>query len=364
MKNIILGLSIAMVSLGCFATEGVITSLEDMTTESNKKGFFKIPQYRVVSVPGNLPFVDVGSIQFYKADRKPSAAIGLSKGGSYILESKIESKCDLDNCLKDIRDGLVLLKDKAENLVEARINLSKAQYEGKEDSELKAEYKKTKEDFQNFHVSVLNKINQSGVIIYRWNAKKSNNSSLKLSSIFGLGKKEDKTYSGFALVSGLRTATLFVGKDLLETRCDLAHSSKYSNRYELTTYVAQAKYIIYVTEYDLQQVVDSKLEASYSQLSNPSKTLKELDKIEINNILSKAQNLSNTGIISGVKRDYIEVNWGDGNLAKDAAAQGILDKLNEWHTFYSVQSDLTDIMKMMDKGKFNNIKCDNLKTVS
>lgn len=358
MREFFVGFSIAMISAGCFATDGVITSLEDMTTESNKIGLIKVPQYRVVSVPGNLPFVDASSIQFYKANRKPSAAIGLSKGNSYILESKVESKCNVA-CLNIIKQGLVILKDKAENLVEAKLNLTKAQYYNKDEQVLLSEYKTAKESFQSYHEEVLNKINDSGVIIYRWNAKKSNNSSLKLSTLFGFGQKEDKTYSGFALISGLRTATLYVGKDLLDARCDLIEWSRYRNRYELTTYVAQANHIIYVTEYDLQKVVDTKLKASYQQLANLPKTLKEIDKIEIDNVLSKAQNLSNTGIISGVKRDYKPVNWGANltDLADGGVAQNELDKLNEWHTFYAVQSDLSDTMKMIGKDKFNHKNC-------
>ena len=69
---------------GCCSTGGLITSLEDLTTESSKEGRIKVPQYRVISVPGILPFADAGSLQFYKPKRKPSTAIGLSHGNSYI----------------------------------------------------------------------------------------------------------------------------------------------------------------------------------------------------------------------------------------------------------------------------------------
>lgn len=115
--------SLGLVLGGCSSTGGMITSLEDLTTESSKEGWSKVPQYRVISVPGILPFADAGSLQFYKPKRKPSSAIGLSNGDSYIMQSVIDSECD-EVCLSTIRDNLLLLRGKAEALVEARVNLT------------------------------------------------------------------------------------------------------------------------------------------------------------------------------------------------------------------------------------------------
>ncbi|MCG8345201.1 MAG: hypothetical protein MI685_08610 [Chlorobiales bacterium] len=118
-------LSLVFVVAGCSSTSGLITSLEDLTTESRKEGMFKLPQYRVISVPGILPFADAGSLQFYMPRRKPSTSIGLSDSySSYVLESVIDGECNQNKFLT-IRDNLMRLREKAENFVESKINLTK-----------------------------------------------------------------------------------------------------------------------------------------------------------------------------------------------------------------------------------------------
>lgn len=341
---------------GCASKSGLITSLEDLTTESIKEGSFKIPQYRVLSIPGLLPFPEPGSLQFFKPQRRPASAIGLSNSSdSYVIQSIIESECDED-CLSKIRDNLLLVRGKAEALVEARIKLTKLAStppsEGSAASiidtyknnltEADSNYSKIRQELDSEHQKTLGSINKNGILIYRWNSNSNKNGSLGLGDIFGASGNKNETYSGFALVSGLRTASLYVGRDIVEfwkNRLDI--QSYYSNRFELTTYVMQAKHIIYIAEYDLQSMVSAKLKASYAQLSNLSETIKGLDRIEIDAALSKVSNLSNMGIVGNIKRTTRIVDW--------KKPLGILDlkDLDGWQTFYSVESDLTDLIKML-----------------
>ena len=59
MKTYLSNLTIFILSViilqGCGSNGGLITSLEDLTTESSKEGFAKVPRYRVVSIPGLHP---------------------------------------------------------------------------------------------------------------------------------------------------------------------------------------------------------------------------------------------------------------------------------------------------------------------
>jgi hypothetical protein len=355
--NAVLACSVFLLG-GCASTGGLITSLEDLTTESSKEGLRKIPQYRVISVPGTLPFAEPGTLHFYKSQRKPSSAIGLSHGDSYVMQSVIESECD-EKCLSSIRDNLLLLRGKAEALVEDRINLTKVianrPPEGSDASGIntykqtveaaRSKYSKTRQELDSKHQDVLKSINKNGILTYRWNSSLNKNGSLGLGKIFGVSGSKNETHSGFALVSGLRTATLYVGRDLIKAWKQLDTESKYSNRFELTTHVMQAKYIIYITEYDLQSMVNAKLKASYAQLANLPETIKGLDQIEIDAALSKVANLSNMGVFGKLRRTTRKVDW--------TQPSGILklEDLDGWLTFYSVESDLTDMIQMLSENK-------------
>jgi hypothetical protein len=345
---------------GCASTGGLITSLEDLTTELSKEGLSKVPQYRVVSVPGILPFADVGSLQFYKPKRKPSSAIGLSNNNSYVMQTIIESECH-EECLIIIRDNLLLLRAKAEAVVEARINLTRVSalvpLDGADSAKIdaynqsvsaaKTAYSTARKDLDDKHQEVLKSINENGILIYRWSSIVSKKGSLGLGDMLEVSGSKNETYNGFALVSGLRIATMFVGNDLVSAWSNLNTDSNYSNRFEITTCVMQAQHIVYVTEYDLLGMIEAKLKASYAQLANLSETIKNLDRIEINAALSKVANLSNMGVLGKCKREKRDVDW-----SKPA---GILDlsALNGWQTFYSVQSDLTDLMELLSDNKNN-----------
>ncbi len=358
-KKITVLVFVNILLVGCSSKAGLITSLEDLTTEAKKEGWSKVPQYRVISVPGILPFANVGSLQFYKPKRKPSSVIGLSNtDNSYVMESIIESECN-ETCLLTIKNNLLLLKGKAETLVEAKINLTRvveiSPPEGADATKItsynqavtnaRTQFSTAKNELNISYNTVVQSINKNGILIYRWNSNSGNNGALKLGDIFGVSGNKSETYSGFALISGLRTATLYLGKDIASNGTALNKESNYSNRFELTTYVMQAKHIIYTTEYDLQSMMNAKLEASYAQLKNLPETIKNLDKIEINIALSKVTNLSNMGILGKVKRTAKNVLW------DQPAGITTLTDLNGWQTFYSVESDLNDLIDMLKESQ-------------
>lgn len=209
----------------------------------------------------------------------------------------------------------------------------------------KSTYSTARSELDAKHQEVVKSINKNGILIYRWNSSTKRNGSLKLGEILGVSGSKNETYGGFALVSGLRTATLFAGKDLIEAWNELNAESNYSNRFELTTHVMQAKHIIYITEYDLMGMINAKLKASYAQLANLSETIKDLDRIEINAALSKVSNLSNMGVLGKSVRTTRDVDW-----TKPAGISN-LSALDGWQTFYSVESDLTDLIEMLSENQ-------------
>jgi len=184
MKTYLSNLTIFILSViilqGCGSSGGLITSLEDLTTESSKEGFAKVPQYRVVSIPGLLPFVEGGSLHFYKARRRPSSAIGLSVDKSYVMESVIKSECD-SKCLAEIRDNLLKLRSKAETVIEARIKLTEVIASAPEDKTqadlytaykddkqiAQTEYTNIRNDLDRLHQDVVKSMNHDGLLVFR-----------------------------------------------------------------------------------------------------------------------------------------------------------------------------------------------------
>jgi hypothetical protein len=338
------GFSVIFASLaGCTTTGGLITSLEDLTTESVAEGFFKIPQERVASIPGWLPFADVGGLYFYKAQRKPAAAIGLSPGDSFELVSEIPGECD-DDCLLKIRDNITELDIDAQTLVQTRVDLSARQSDARADAkaveEAKTNYKKAQDKFNESYKKVVLAIRKNGVLIYRWATNSSQSEGLTAGSFVNTSAKQEQKRNGFALVNGIRTKTLFIGEDMLKGWKKLDTDSRFANRFLMTTYVMQTRNILYGSVSDLSTFAHAKVQASYQDLMNAPELLK-LTQIEIEMTLAKISNLSNIGMMGKMSRKTNAVNWDEGvDLQKRLAT-------DTWLTFYSVGSDYTDLVDLL-----------------
>lgn len=336
---------------GCASKTGLITSLEDLSTESRREGFVKVPQYRVVSVPGLLPFAEVGGLYFYKPKRQPASAIGLSPDHSFILVAEIDSGCD-NACMIPIKDALSKLRAQALDLIQNKIELSRRLNTEKpkaEELRLQAEaadrealeaYKKSRDQFDKSYDNVVNRLIHNGVMIYRWSTSSKTSGAMGLGNLFGASGSNSEQYNGFALISGLRMATLFAGNDILSAWPRLDKKSRYHNRFELTTFVMQAKHIMYSAEADLESLLQANLKASYDQLANLPETVRSLDRIEINAVIAKLSNLSNMGILGVVRRSTVPIDWAQTGLEQRL-------RLNGWNTFYSVESDLIDLMDLV-----------------
>ena len=347
---------------GCASNAGIVSSLEDLSTESVREGVVEVPQYRVASIPGWLPFADVGSLHFYKPSRKPASIIGLSPGKSFKLISEIRSDCKED-CLYAIRDDIAALGTLAQTLVRSRVDLSEllarqSDAGGTGDSkaveQAKEAYAKAQLDFDGAYEKVSKSISHNGLLIYRWTTDSSQSGSIGLDKLFDTTAKENSRHSGFALVSGVRTTTLFIGEDLKDAWGQLNKCSRFADRFGLTTYTMQAKHIVYGNLLDLSQYATAKIEASYDQLAHPAETLKALTTIEIGMALSRVSNLSNLGVMGNVVRRTAPVDWDDESLRNRLSEPNQLCEPNRpcepgWLTFYSVESDFKDLLELLGR---------------
>jgi hypothetical protein len=330
---------------GCASKGGQVASFEDLTTEAQKEGLVKVPQYRVISISGSLPFDSVGTVDFYKPQRKPSTAISLSREGtSKIIESTIEASCD-QACLQNVRDKILAVKRAAARLIEARVRLTKLESSNPatDAAVLTAagqHYDKARTALDDKHDLAVREIKDHGVIIFRWNVSTQKSGSVGLGALFGASGDRDETLSGFGLLSGIKASTLVLSTDFHDEWGSLDLKSKYANRFEVTTKTMHARHIMYMSEQDLSMSLGAHLEASYAQLANIGETIKELDKIELKAAFSQASNFANVGVIGGTTRKTINVDWTKPDILDDQS------RLDDWQAIYAVKSDIKDLLDL------------------
>jgi len=324
----------------------LITSLEDLTTEYEKEGWFKVVQDRVVSIPGFLPFPEVGALYYFKPQRMPATAIGISPEKSFILETTIEFEGTEDD-LKNIGQKIVELRLDAANAISDKLDLIRLRSASPDDkaviSAAEASYKTLRKTYDDHYSELLNEIKKtSGILIYRWTTETSAGANASLGSIFK-GKSSFKdNFNGFGLVAGIRMATLFVGPDIKNAWPQLDTSSHHKDRHKLTTFVMQAQHILYSSEHDMERQIQAKLDASYQQLASLPESIKVIDKIEIEAVLSKLSSLSNMGMVKTPKREVlVPIDWGQQGLQERMGKDG-------WLTFYSVDTKLSDLKDMVE----------------
>ncbi|MBE0367538.1 hypothetical protein [Pseudoalteromonas aurantia] len=339
---------------GCSSTTGLIASFEDLTTETSKEGFTKIPQYRVISIPGMLPFSDIGGVHFYKSQRKPSSSIGITlEANSYAIETTIGGEDDscAEECIYDIKEKILSVKNLAFDLAQARINL--AVETASSVVKKKEEYASLRNEFNKQYKEALELIKKSGVMVFTWSTGSEQSGSIGLGKLFGTSQSQSKLQSGFAVVSGLKISQLYVGSDIGNTWGGLNRSSGFSNRFEVTTYNLQAQYITYMAESEWSASTKFDFEAAAELLSNSGTLSERLGSIEIKQALAKTSSLMNMGVTGLSKREKVIVDWEKPFKKPIGCLNGSngsdFNTNNGWQTIYAVKSDLKDILSMRKK---------------
>ncbi len=330
----------------CANTGGMVSSLEDISTESQKEGMFEARQYRVASIPGWLNFPEVGELFFYKPTRKPTSTVGISQTGkSYFLSSEIPAdKCD-EKQLIEIRNKIIAASEGGKALVSQQ--LQRVLLQGtKTNSENAGEALSNAEStaaskFDQAYNDALKSINNKGVFIYRWNTASKKSGSLGVDSLLSVSGSKGESTSGFAVVCGARFQTLYIGHDLLEQWPELNRETSFDNNYMLITGLIQGKHIVYGNMVDVESYASASLSASAEELSTLPATLQKATKIKIEATLARIANLSNSGVMSGITRTIKAAPWqkcNDNSRLKDD---------DGWETIFTVASEFREVIKML-----------------
>ncbi len=362
---------------GCSSTgSGLITSFDDLTSESERQGTTDINQNRIISISGSLPHTMPGTIYRYKKSRAASTAFGISTGNSYVLSKTIEAPSDAKELLSSIRDSILEARLAAAKLAALRlqqIQLESGLESDDDDSDrailksqanlLAPQVTKARDDLST-RVNIANKlINESGLLVFRWSTQE--RSDVSLQTLFGLRSRRESASSGYAIVAGLRESTLFVGKDigkLFDSTLDLRERFHWDlglrwnwfpwffyygedENLRITTKTIQVQHIAYFKDLDIATAVAASVDTTIEQLANHGKLVEQLQEIEIDLAFASSAILSNEARLA-------EAKWSQTNSAE------LLKEVNEpvkslalkdseefrqpgdWQTIFVVDTDL------------------------
>ena len=348
-------------------SEGMLASFIDLSSEYAQEGS-RGDQNRVISVPGLLPPPAVGLAYHFHGKRGPTSMIGISPvRDSFYITTTIRSQASKKE-LQEAQRAFIEMRTKALSAIQARLDLARlrlqknpgalapAQKQAKTKNQASDRLRLQKnlsvlaqaqkeaeakiQAFDRAYDKVLSKINGSGILIYRWSSKKSGSGALQLGgSLLGLGKNKNRTTSGFAFLAGLRTSTLYVGSDIKNQWPDIKSPSARRDL-RLVTHLRQSKDILYMSDSQLASSLALRLSASYKQLAGDPEALQALDRIDIDSILIKVENVSNAGWIGPVERQILPAPW-NGDFSENLFT--ILQDCDSWNTFYFVDTKLSDL---------------------
>lgn len=337
---------------GCSSSGSVLTSLGDLNSRHSNSQWRQQTQRTIVSVPGSSPMTDTGTLQFYLDQRQNAKAIGLSQGDSYISETIIDSDCDAA-CLATIRNNILLVRARMAMLVEKKITFNQLRdtlatpqdedhpLDPSQIADLNNQLIEAREDMlamqqqvDNTYQQVLDAMNKNGVMIYRWHAQGTDGERLGLGELNLTNNGSSDAYGGFALVSGVRIASMVAGQDVVKAWCNVTLNPRFLSQVGITTYVMQAKHIAYITEYDLKRMTEHGLLMSFEQMRARPDYLKELDKANADYSLSAVNNLANMGLLGKAKHEAHPINWQQKDITASESTQ------DDWQTFFSVETNM------------------------
>lgn len=321
---------------GCASSRNaeLLGSFEDITAGYVKQGF-KINQIRTMSVNGQLPFLDIGNIFYFKPQRGNLAAIGLS------FETQ-----DFTNSVEQIQtfasdasvDDLVELREKVILVAQAagRVVAAEAALRGNTNTveavitELKDEVKDASEKLAEASKSAIHQINQKNMMIFRWQAKEDYKFSLFAGDVASAKLRKEMGRSGYVIVAGLRSRTLFLAQQdgrRLEDRDNETFKLGpagvltdfwpygYGSGIYVVSHLLEAQKLAYVSEASLAKAIE--LHAKYSK----GIKLKDIETVAMDLAISAISSLANAGVVGATSSDMVPVSIG-GNGCSACRAGG------------------------------------------
>ena len=341
---------------GCSTRATMMSSFQDITSESQVLGcpVAKDRQYSALSVPGLIAASAPGFLYSFNPRRGPTTAIGISGDGTtYVVTKTIPALAnnativsEIKECLEDIKfftaQEVRALMSQAREKLEERMavtnktlldsltEFAKTTANASKDAsgvtaeEVVEEALQSSEDSQAEQaqeaVAATNStqeladirtklaakektlaklLSKPGILIFRWTSTDAQSGSTMVSKIAGHTQDSSKTIEGYAVVNGLRIASLYVGADI-KGMWPMAHDLGFFRDWtQVTTMVAQAKEIAYISELSYEYLTQIQADLNMERLGKIAADWKNLLQISLAASLARVGMMSNTGYIAG-----------------------------------------------------------------
>jgi hypothetical protein len=194
--------------------------------------------------------------------------------------------------------------------------------------------------------SSINSVSKGNLIIAKWNSESSKEFLTYLSSMLKLDFSRKENKSGYVILKGVRVSSLLLGTDI--------HHESYSTTLNwnrpVVTALWQTESAVAVADLVIEEEFKAKLEATYDQLKQLEKTLRDLEKIEIEATYKTLQKSTNNSWINSPTIEVEDMEW-----------TSIYQKMNEsendnWATFYAILSNHSDLKEKVNGGKWQKLK--------
>lgn len=375
---------------GCASSRNaeLLQSFEDISAGYTRNGF-KVNQIRTMSVNGQLPFVDIGALYYFKPARGNLAAIGLTLDdptptpftNSYELVQKYDSTADMKTLTK-IRSAVLEVAAQAAKVVVAEGVASEA---AKAAADARAEKAKADKDNKGADVAAtkladteraesaaqkalqtertalltsssnaLKLIKDKNVAVFRWQLDSKKDFKLVAGDVASAKLHRELGRSGFVIVAGMRSRTLFLnGKDgkALEASVERHFNTGnflidwcpwiYSPGMFVVTHLREAQHIAYVSEQSLSSAIE--LHATYTK----GMKLKDIDKISLDLAISSISSLANAGLVqsTGNERRPVVIG-GPPNQSHGAGCECCAP---QWTPIMAVTTKLQDLDELFER---------------
>ncbi|WP_461210538.1 hypothetical protein [Desulfocurvus sp. DL9XJH121] len=352
-KTILLLAVVAMLLAGC-SHKAMVTSFQDITSESKRQGWFYGRQYSSVSIPGFNAAYEPGRLYSYNPARGPLTATGIAPGEQSLIISKTVQGSDDENAIIAIKTQLETVKQLTEEVVQARIDMLKNDINAKAgsgttifnnvDANAATAYSTKLGQLKAAETTLNNQVNKNGIMIFRWAYGTVADESTDVAEILKTNNEAGAQSSGYAIINGLRVSTLYVGTDILKQWNEVRDIGFWRAWPQIVTTVAQTRQIAYTSELDLEQVFAAELNLDYETVENVAANWKTELSVVIKTYAARFEKCANTGLIGKEVITQREVDWGQRQTTQETALPA---HLQEWSTFYQTSTSLKALKKTM-----------------
>ncbi len=378
-----------LICAGCQThNRAIISSFEEITSAKHEeRGTFA--QTHLASVNGLLPFDTVGQAYYFSAKRGVLTPIGVSAvctNSVFHLTNTItyatirEYPCSATfSDLFSIRDAILDVSAWTGRALAAKQAYSQVVTNPVLASAWFTEWTNAVAKSDAVFAQMKNSANKENLLIFRWNANTGHSGGISGGEMVEAKGKRETAQSGYVIVAGFKTSTLYVGYDLIrQLQDDSKHHGKLvTDKIQIPTFIIAASKIVYFSQDDLAAEASLGLSGSYSQFANLPQTIKNLDKIELNYATRKLQSLSNSGMVgspSVCMREipmFVDVSkvssQQEGNFLRNLFQSSkeksptIVDSPlgrsvcvgQEWTPFFSVLTSSKDVLKVFAEKRKN-----------